>query len=358
MGRMRGGDLEDPKKDDTIQKNLDGCYGILSERKAIRSVVIAAAFLLAIVLGIIAIVKSSDSSADAASLASNSSSTDNIFAGSNQTADDDGRAEVSNPTAAPVGFDAATVQGTFELLETVPHDSNAFTQGLELVPDSDAEAPAYFESTGRYGQSSVRRVDLATGRVLQKRDLDSQYFAEGLTYFDGKLIQLTYRAQRLFIYDATTLETIQEMDFFPTTNSQGWGICHVPERDIFYVSDGTSFLHTWNATTLELIDRTEVAFRESGQVGEGLVSIPRNRLNELEWDPYRGTVHANIWTQDNVVRIDPSTGYITNSYDLSSLNRPSSASVLNGIAATGVSDEFWVTGKLWPNLYRIRLIDR
>ena len=244
-------------------------------------------------------------------------------------------------------------------METVPHDPSAFTQGLEFVPDSSEQR--YYESTGLYGQSSIRIVDLASGGVLQQKDLSDQYFGEGMTYFDnGKLIQITWREQTAFIYDATTLDTIDTLTSYTTTNGEGWGICFVEDQNIFYVSDGTHYIHIWDTSPpYAYVDKFPVRLRPTSTTpdGKSIITITnQNNLNELEWDKHSGTILSNVWQQNHLVRIDPSTGYITHQYDLASLERPSGANVLNGIAITDIPNEIWVTGKLWPSMYRIRLI--
>lgn len=260
------------------------------------------------------------------------------------------------PTSAPMTTPPVankpefTVFGSYELLDIVPHDSVAYTQGVELVPDNSLE---YFESTGLYGQSSVRRVDLITGEVVQQTDLASQYFGEGLTHYNGKLIQITWKEQTAFIYNATNLKLLEETTF-TTTNNQGWGICYVDSDGVFFVSDGTQYIHTWDASSLEMTNRIQV-FR---QQSENDIVEPVDNINELEWDAHYQTILANVWYKDYILRIDPISGLITHQYDLSSLYRPSQANVLNGIAITDVPDEIWVTGKLWPNMYLIRLLDQ
>ena len=266
----------------------------------------------------------------------------------------------SNSTVSSAAF---TVEASFELLETVPHDSDAFTQGLELIrikdPSSTTEAwlfsDAYYQSTGQYGSSSLRKVDLRTGEVQQLRPLERSYFGEGMTSFDNgnKLIQITWKAQTAFVYNTTSFDVLEVLSY-TNTNGQGWGICHVDDRNIFYVTDGTNYLHTWDEKTFELLGKVPVIMRSE----ETASARPVDRLNELEWDFHSRTVLANVWKEDFIVRIDPSTGFVTHRYDLSSLYRPFDANVLNGIAITGVPNEIWVTGKYWPNMYRIRLTDQ
>lgn len=267
--------------------------------------------------------------------------------------------QTESPSAAsppPSQLDAVVTQmGSFEILQIAPHDSEAFTQGLELVPDSDPLE--FFESTGLYGRSSLRRVEVATGQVVQLQPVGEEYFAEGLTYYldvDGnpKLIQLTWKAGVVLIYDAESLVLLEERTAAATTSGEGWGICHVASKDIFYVTDGTEYLHMWDVESLELIDKVQVTQRLSPKD----LSEPQHNLNEIEYDHHSDTILSNVWYQDSIVRIDPQTGFILQRYDLTSLaNLHARAGVLNGIAVTPSQDEMWVTGKNWPSMYLIRL---
>jgi glutamine cyclotransferase len=216
-----------------------------------------------------------------------------------------------------------------------------------------------FESTGEYGSSSLRRVDVGTGKVLQLHNVDSRLFGEGVTHYidesgNTRLIQLTWVGGVVLIYDAETFQLLEERVISSTTSGEGWGICHVAVDGIFYVTDGTAFLHKWNMTTLELIDKVPVTLRETV---DGL-SQERDRLNEIEYDYHSRTILSNVWYQDFIVRIDPQTGFITYRYDFTSLaDLHRNAGVLNGIAVTGTPNEILATGKNWTTMYRIRLID-
>jgi glutamine cyclotransferase len=258
-----------------------------------------------------------------------------------------------------------TTMGTFELLETVPHDANAFTQGLQSVPDdrtttasTTSTTSKMYESTGLYGASDVRIVDVATGGVLLKTELQSQFFGEGLTYYvdslaqEGRLVQLTWKEQTGFVYDPTTLVQLSNFTY-KTFNTEGWGITYRADQNIFYVTDGSTFVHTWNVEFQE-IAKVPVTMQNTATSNPSTLNL----INELEWDVNSRTLLANVWMQDVLIRIQPETGFVTTVYDLTTLflNRPNSADVLNGIALTDVPDELWVTGKLWPNMYRIRLI--
>lgn len=249
--------------------------------------------------------------------------------------------------------------GTFELLETVPHDPAAFTQGLML------HNGVLYEGTGLNGQSYIRIVDIKTGDILQQHALAAKYFGEGITYYDdpnvatgrnaGRLIQITWQEKTGFIYDSDTLQVLEEFTY-DTHTGEGWGITYVPDRHQFLVSDGSEYLMTWDATTRQQIAKVPVMTRVSRRE---VVEQPVTRLNELEYDPFSDTVYSNIWYQDAIVRIDILTGTVLTVYDLRSLytNRAPGSDVLNGIALTETPNELWVTGKLWPNMYRIRLID-
>ena len=252
---------------------------------------------------------------------------------------------------------SVSVWGSFEILQTYSHDRLAFTQGLELVPGYPQEC---FESTGLYGFSSLRRVDVETGQVLQMRTIDSSIFAEGVTYYEdegmnARLIQLTYINGVVFIYDAETFDLLEErIVLSSTTSGEGWGICYVAMDRVFYVTDGTAYLHKWNMTTLELIDKVPVSLRETAE------SLPelRDQLNEIEYDYHSNTILSNVLGLDFIVRIDSQTGVISHRYDLTSLvNVHRGEGVLNGIAVTGTANEILVTGKNWSNMYRIRLSD-
>lgn len=246
-------------------------------------------------------------------------------------------------------------------METVPHDSTAFTQGLVVVSRGNNEFDL-FEGTGQYGQSDVRQVDLPTGNILLKTELPNIYFGEGITYYEtpsgeGRLVQLTWQEEIAFIYDSETLEQISNFTFSTTLN-EGWGITlrQMDGEEMFVVSDGSSYLHFWNQSTYAEFRRVQVTSRTDPES----TSTPVRYLNELEWDPTTDTILSNVWYSDMIQRIDPATGFVIARYDLSSLypDRPSISATLNGIALVpGTRDQIWVTGKLWPNMFRIRLND-
>ncbi len=224
---------------------------------------------------------------------------------------------------------------TYEIVAAHPHDPEAFTQGLIYVDG------VLYEGTGLYGRSSLRRVDLESGETLQQVDLPAQYFGEGITLFDGKIYQLTWQSRTGFIYDAESFERLGSFQY-PT---QGWGLTHDGQELI--MSDGSPTLYWRDAETLAEARRVEVRDARG----------PVAALNELEY--VDGEVWANVWHTDRIARIDAETGAVTGWIDLTGLiareERSGPDSVLNGIAYDAESDRLFVTGKLWPKLFEIRL---
>lgn len=223
---------------------------------------------------------------------------------------------------------------TVRVVKTYPHDANAFTQGLATLNGD------LYEGTGRNGQSSLRRVALETGAVLQRRNLGSRYFGEGITIMDERIYQLTWQSQLGFVYDRATFE-LQSTFFLP---GEGWGITH--DGTNLIVSDGTAQLRFLDPATHKEVRR--VAVTEDG--------LPLNRLNELEY--VNGEVWANVWYTDFIVRIDPATGQVNGKLDLSGLHPTRGADdVLNGIAWDAAAQRLFVTGKLWSALYEVEVVE-
>ena len=226
---------------------------------------------------------------------------------------------------------------TYVVDNTFPHNTGAFTQGLAVLGDT------LYESTGNYGSSSLRKVVLQTGEVEQVRRLSSTIFGEGLALFDDKIIQLTWKSGVGFIYDRRTFDLIRSVAY----PGEGWGIAYDGER--FVMSDGSSILYFRDKVTFEEIGRVIVR-DEDGQV---------RYLNELEY--VKGEIYANIWQEDRIARIDPASGRVTGWIDLEGLLEPKEArlraDVLNGIAYDAGRDRLFVTGKWWPRLYEIRLVE-
>ncbi len=240
----------------------------------------------------------------------------------------------------PVGTAPAVIprQLTFEVVHAYPHDPEAFTQGL-LWHDG-----FLYESTGLNGQSSLRKVVLETGEVVQRRKVGSQYFAEGLACDGGRLVQLTWQSQHGFVYDLASFEPGQGFDYL----GEGWGLTADNRR--FIMSDGTAKLRFLDPAT----------FAPAGSVTVTDQGHPVSRLNELEY--IDGLVYANIWRTDRIAQIDPATGAVVAWIDLEGLltaadRGDSSPDVLNGIAWDGSGKRLFVTGKRWPKLYEIRLVE-
>lgn len=225
---------------------------------------------------------------------------------------------------------------TYQIINSYPHDPNAYTQGLVY------EDGVFYEGTGLHGQSSLRRVDVASGEVQQMISLDEQYFGEGIVIWQDRIIQLTWRENTGFVYDKNSFELLQEFSY-PT---EGWGITHDGEKLI--VSDGTATLYFWDPETLAEIGRV-VVFDERG---------PVMQLNELEY--VEGEVWAHVWQTDLIARIDPMTGQVVGWIDLTGLLDmdvvTQNVNVLNGTAYDDATDRLFVTGKLWPQLYEIELV--
>ena len=227
---------------------------------------------------------------------------------------------------------------TYNVISTYPHDRNAFTQGLVF------EDGVLYEGTGGYGHSTLRRVELDTGDILQIRELSAQFFGEGITIYGDRIIQLTWKSNIGFAYDKGSFELLQEFNY----STEGWGITHDGERLI--MSDGTATLHFLNPQTFEVIGQLEV-FDKDG---------PVTRLNELEY--IKGEIYANVWQTDRIARITPETGQVTGWIELEGLltieDRLEPVDVLNGIAYDAKTDRLFVTGKWWPKLFEIELIPR
>lgn len=218
-----------------------------------------------------------------------------------------------------------------------PHATDAFTQGL-LWHDG-----AMYESTGRYGQSSLRRVRLENGEVLAQRPLDSAFFGEGLALVDERLIQLTWRSGVAMVSDLSSLEEVSTLRY----PGEGWGLCF--DGTALVMSDGSSILEFRDPDTMELL-REVTVWRGSR---------PLARLNELEC--VGDAVYANIWQREEIVRIDPSSGRVTAVIDASGLLTPMEAlraDVLNGIAYRDDTETLLLTGKLWPHVFEVELVPR
>ena len=224
---------------------------------------------------------------------------------------------------------------SYAIVNTFPHDKTAFTQGL-LIDDG-----VLYESTGLYGNSSLRRVELETGEVLQSYALPPQYFGEGIAVFEGKLVQLTWQSQKGFVYDERSFELLQEFNY----STQGWGITY--DGSHLIMSDGTSTLYFLDLET----------FQKTGQVEVHNASDTVDNLNELEY--IKGDVYANIWLEEKIAIINPQTGQVKgwiNMTGLQNMGNQDVNNVLNGIAYDSKADRLFVTGKRWSQLFEIKLI--
>ena len=223
---------------------------------------------------------------------------------------------------------------SYEVVQTYPHDRNAFTQGL-IYDRGDL-----YESTGLNGQSTIRRVDLETGKVLEVNDLEDRYFGEGMTLWKDRLIQLTWVSKTGFVYDKRTFEKVATFNY-PT---QGWGLTHDGKELI--LSDGSNVLYFFDPDTFEMVGQVEVIENDT----------PVAQLNELEF--VNGEILANVWMSDRIARIDPETGNVKGWIDLTGIYEPRTNkrdAVLNGIAYDKKENRLFVTGKLWSELFEIDL---
>jgi glutamine cyclotransferase len=247
--------------------------------------------------------------------------------------------QVSELAEAPANLDwkAHPVLG-YEVIRELPHDPEAFTQGLLLSQGQ------WIESTGGHGASSIRRVEKETGKVLMKADLAVEFFGEGAAEMDGKIFQLTWQSQQGFIYDAKTLE---KRGTFPY-QGEGWGLA----------SDASSLIMSDGSDRLRYIDpKTFHVWRELAvRIGDK----PVNRLNELEF--VEGEIFANVWHTEKIIRINPKDGNVIGVIDLTGIdakeNRRNPEHVLNGIAYDPETREMFVTGKCWQKIYQIRLVPK
>jgi len=215
---------------------------------------------------------------------------------------------------------------------SLPHDTAAYTQGLIWFEGK------LYESTGQYGRSDLRRLDPETGSVEQQVPISRSFFGEGLARVDDRLIMLTWKAQRAFVFGVDRFEPIETLRY----RGEGWGLCNDGGRLI--MSDGSSRLTFRDLETFENVGGVEVTLR----------GVPLAQLNELEC--VDGTVYANVYTRDFLVRIDPTNGRVTDYIEASDLLTPEEAlnvAELNGIAYDSEAERFYITGKLWPRMFEV-----
>jgi glutamine cyclotransferase len=242
---------------------------------------------------------------------------------------------VSVSIAAPRAESKPASYG-YRVIHIYPHDPKAFTQGLIYLDGY------LYESTGLNGHSSLRKVNLQTGAVLQKYDLPAQYFGEGLTNWKNTLIQLTWKAHTGFVYDLHSFRLLRAFHY----QVEGWGLTQDGAHLI--LSDGSSTLRFLDPRTFQIVRRVDVT--------DGGIEV--HDLNELEY--IHGHIYANIWQTNLIAVISPADGQVLAWIDLSGLRPPGtradSDAVLNGIAFDTAHNRLFVTGKLWPKLFQIRLV--
>ncbi|MDB6136190.1 MAG: glutamine cyclotransferase [Verrucomicrobiales bacterium] len=224
---------------------------------------------------------------------------------------------------------------TFEIVRRWPHDQDAFTQGLIF------HNGGFLESTGLNGKSSLRRVDLASGGVLQQIAIPSQYFAEGIAVVGNRIFQLTWKDQKGFVYDLDTFHLEREFQY----QGEGWGLA--TDGQLLILSDGTS--------AIRFLDPANTVVKRTIQVT--MQGRPVGNLNELEY--IKDEIWSNIWGTDYVARIDSKTGNVNSLVDFTNLltgpERTPQAEVLNGIAYDAATDRLFITGKWWPVIFEVKL---
>jgi glutaminyl-peptide cyclotransferase len=238
--------------------------------------------------------------------------------------------------------DEKTPVYNYEIVKAYPHDTSAFTQGL-VVYDG-----LFYEGTGGRRSdsfhSSLRKVEIDTGKVLQKSDLAGEYFGEGITILKDKIYQLTWQENTAFVYDVKDFKLLQELHY----SSEGWGL--TTDGTNLLMSDGTHLIRVLNPENFDVI-RTIPVLDERGK--------PILELNELEY--VKGEIWANIWQKGWIIRIDPASGKLLGRIDLNRLaeeqmNASPIADVLNGIAYDAASDRIFITGKRWKQVFEIKVV--
>jgi glutaminyl-peptide cyclotransferase len=239
----------------------------------------------------------------------------------------------SAPPAAPADIPVYS----YEVVNIYPHDRGAFTEGL-LFRDG-----FLYESTGMNGASSIRKVELKSGRVVQQRDLAGAVFGEGIVDWKDELVSVTWKTEEGYVFDIASFDFKRKFNY----PGEGWGMTRSDKN--LLLSDGSATIRVLDPNTL----------RQSGAIHVTAQGQPVDQLNELEW--VKGQIYANIWQTNRIARIDPKTGAVTAWIDLGGLLSRSDrdtagADVLNGIAWDAKTERLFVTGKYWPNLFEIRLV--
>jgi glutamine cyclotransferase len=233
------------------------------------------------------------------------------------------------------GLNAAAPEYSYKVVHVYPHDRGAFTQGLEY------RAGFLYEGTGLEGHSVVRKVKLETGQVVEEIRVAPQFFGEGITVINQRIIELTWKAHAGFIYNQ---DTFKQLRTFPYPG-EGWGLANDGKQ--IYMSDGSAQIRIWDPVTLQ--EKKRLTVKDGTR--------PVAMLNELEF--VRGEIYANVWQTDRIVRISPLDGHVLGWIDLTGLLSDEDLSqqvdVLNGIAYDAFGDRLFVTGKLWPKLFEIKV---
>ncbi|KAL3663197.1 hypothetical protein V7S43_011607 [Phytophthora oleae] len=245
---------------------------------------------------------------------------------------------------------------TVQMLGKYPHDAKAFTQGFTVV--SRGHEKIFIESTGLFGESSLRHVDIETGKVLKQYDLPKELFGEGVTLGpDNELVMLTWKSKTGLVFGLEGDEdgkpsgfTLKREFNYDTVTGEGWGVTF--DGEDYVVSDGSSTIMFWDPKTMKEVGHVDVSMFDGSQ--------KISQINELEFA--KGFIYANVWYQPYILKIDPKTGAVVTMFDLSKLVADAgvdvtSGAVLNGIAYDEADDAFYVTGKLWSSVYKVRLID-
>lgn len=232
---------------------------------------------------------------------------------------------------------------TYEIVNTFPHDRKAFTQGLIVNNGTMYEGTGGKRDRGDTFASSLRKVEIESGKVLQKYDMPPEFFGEGITMMNGKIYQLTWQENTGFVYDPADFKLLKEFRYA----GEGWGLTH--DGTNLFMSDGTHVIRVVEPENFQTV-RTIVVKDERGQ--------PIMKLNELEY--VKGEIWANVWETGFIARIDPASGNLLGRIDLNKLadqelRSSETADVLNGIAYDEATDRIFVTGKLWPRLYEIKI---
>ncbi|MGA2882451.1 MAG: glutaminyl-peptide cyclotransferase [Bryobacteraceae bacterium] len=226
----------------------------------------------------------------------------------------------------------------YEVIHTYPHDSTAFTQGLEY------HGGYLYEGTGLNGRSTVRKVKLETGQVVQRVEVDPFYFGQGITVLNQQIFELTWKTQTGFVYSQATFRKKQTFNY----PGEGWGLAN-DGRNI-YMSDGTDQIRVWDPLTLQ--EKRRIMVRDHDE--------PVMNLNELEW--VRGEIYANVWLTERVARISPMDGRVLGWIDLTNIlpaaDHKKDTDILNGIAYDALGKRLFVTGKLWPKLFEIKVVPK